>query len=52
MRTPEKNETENKQCVKADKQKQCRVFGVRAQIRRAFGSPGGRGAMHRSEIGV
>ncbi len=28
------------------------VFGVRAQIRRAYGSPGGRGAMHRSEIGV
>ena len=27
-------------------------FGVRAQIRRAFGSPGGCGAMHRSEIGV
>ncbi len=29
-----------------------RVFGVRAQIRRAFGSPGGCGASHRSEIGV
>ncbi len=28
------------------------VFGVRAQIRRAYGSPGGRGALHRSEIGV
>jgi hypothetical protein len=26
--------------------------GVRAQIRRAFGSPGGCGATHRSEIGV
>ncbi len=28
------------------------VFGVRAQMRLAHGSPGGRGAMHRSEIGV
>ena len=29
-----------------------RVIGVRAQIRRAYGSPGGGGAMQRSEIGV
>ena len=37
----------------AAKPKNCsRVFGVRAQIRRAYGSPGGRGAMHLSEIGV
>ena len=28
------------------------IFGVRAQIRRTYGSPGGRGALHRSEIGV
>lgn len=28
------------------------VFGVRAQIRRAFGSPAGCGALHHSEIGV
>ncbi|UUZ67748.1 MFS transporter [Polaromonas sp. P2-4] len=27
-------------------------FGVRVQIRQAFGSPGGCGATHRSEIGV
>ena len=27
-------------------------IGVRAQIRLAYGSPGGRGAMHRTEIGV
>jgi len=28
------------------------VFGVRAQIRQAYGSPSGGGASHRSEIGV